>query len=193
MTPVECGAVVKFMLAGFPAQRQKMTDDDIRAMTKFYYGGLYDLEVGPVETAITRLGRTARFIPTVAEIREAVGVVHHGEQSPAVKAWGAVQRAMHERGAYRTPGVDFVIADPVAADVVRDIGWEAMCTGLPDHIRSRFMDGYAAKQKLARTIAQASTGGKNPALGASRATPDRIGAAPLAQLVAAIKPEDTEP
>lgn len=192
MTTDEVRDVVKYLLAGYPAQRSKMKPDDAVRMYAFYCTGLADLDDPKVVlAAIDRLAKTARFIPTVAEIREAVGVVHHGEQSPASKAWGAVARAMHDQGAYRTPGVDFLIADPIAADVVRDIGWESMCTGLPDHIRSRFMDGYAERQKLERKVAQVSPGGVNRALG-SRATPDRIGGATIAQLVAHVKPDGVE-
>lgn len=189
----ECGAVVKFMLAGFPAQRQKMSDADVDAMTEFYYGGLADLDAEVVKAAISRLGRTAKFIPTVAEIREAVGVVHHGEQLPAVIAWGEIHNLIRSKGYYRTPGVDFQITDPIAAEVVRSIGWSDMCASeSPDHIRARFMDGYAQASKLARKEAAALPGGKSPAL-ASRATADRIGGgATLAQLMPAVKPEDDE-
>lgn len=193
MNARECGDVVKFMLAGFPAQRQRMRDDDVAAMTAFYFAGLVDLDADVAKAAITRLARTAKFIPTVAEIREAVGVVHHGEQPPAVIAWGEVHKFMSSKGAYRTPGVDFTFSDQLTAEVVRSIGWEAMCTGSPDHIRSRFLDGYAAAAKLARKDAAASTGGRGGKMLASRATPDRLGTgASIAQLVAHVKPEEGE-
>lgn len=168
MTIRECGAVVKFMLAGFPAQRARMTEEDVEAMTAFYFAGLQDLDVEPVKAAIGRLGRTAKFLPVVAEIREAVGVVHHGEQSPAIVAWGEVHGFMRSKGYMRQPGVDFAISDPIAREVVCSLGWEDMCSASTDHIRARFLDGYALAAKLARKVAAASDGGKNPALGPPR-------------------------
>lgn len=195
MTPAECGAVVKYMLAGFPAQRQKMRDEDITAMTAFYYAGLADLDAAVVKKAIERVARTAEFIPTVAVIRKAVGVVHHGEESAAAIAWGEVHRFMGSKGAYRTPGVDFEFSDPLVAKIVRSIGWESMCTGATDHIRARFMDAYEQTQKIERAAAQVATGGKNAELGAARprATIERQGThASLGQLVAMVRP-DGEP
>lgn len=193
MTNQEAAEVVKFILAGFPAQRQKMSDDDVRGMVAFYAAGLADLDADVARKAVTRVGATAKFIPTVAEIREAVGVVHHGEQPPAVIAWGEVHKFMGSKGAYRTPGVDFVFADPLTAEVVRAIGWEAMCTGLPDHIRSRFLDGYALLAKDARKIAAVSAGGRNPELGAPR-TRERIEQPrTLEQLLAQVDIDDKDP
>lgn len=183
MTTDEATDVVRFLLAGFPAQRQRMSADDVRGMLAFYAAGLADLEADAARTAITRLAATAKFIPTVAEIREAVGVVHHGEQQPSVIAWGEIHDLMRKKGYYRQPGVDFEITDPIAKEVVRSIGWEDMCAGATDHIRARFLDGYVHAQKLARKVAQQSTGGKNPALGAPRSNERIEGPRTLEQLM----------
>jgi hypothetical protein len=188
MNAREIEQIFTLVLAGWPAQRSKLSEQDVQAMAMFYADGLSDLDFAATKHALLRLGRTAKFIPNVADIREAVGVVHHGEQSPAIIAWGEIHKLLSTKGAYRTPGVDFEITDPVAREVCRSIGWEAMCTGLPDHIRSRFLDGYGASAKLVRKEVAAADGARSTAL-PIRATGERLGrGATLKQLMSALEP-----
>jgi len=179
VTLEQAAEVVKFALAGYPGQRSRMTSDDVKGMVMFYAAGLEDVDVDVARAAITRLALTVKFIPTVAEIREAVGAVHHGEQSPAMVAWDSVHRAIREKGIYRRPGVDFHWNDPVVAAVVASIGWEDLCSGAQDHIRARFIDGYAQISRDLRKQAALSEGGKHPTLPAgtvvSHARIDREG------------------
>lgn len=192
MNARELEQIFNLVLAGWPAQRAKLSEQDVQAMAMFYADGLSDLDFAATKKALMRLGRTAKFIPNVADIREAVGVEHHGEQSPAIIAWGEIHKLMGSKGAYKTPGVDFQITDPIAREVQRSIGWEAMCTGETNHIRARFLDGYAVAAKLARKEAAAADGARSPML-PMRASPERLErGATVKQLMSAIVP-DGEP
>lgn len=156
--------LVTFMLAGYPVQRSKMTEADVRAMIAFYAAGLCDLDYDQVKRAMTRLGRSSEFIPPVAAIRAACVVTQHGARKTGVEAWGAVDKAMSQMGAYRTHGVDFRFSDPITTRVVRSLGWEDMCVALPDHIRSRFITAYDEIARQERTEAQVAAGARSPML-----------------------------
>jgi len=169
-----------------------MSEKDVRAMVAFYSAGLQDLDKEVVEAAIIRLAATAKFIPTIAEIREAVGVVHHGEVSPAAMAWGEIHGFIRNKGSWKRPGVDFVISDPISREIVKAMGWEDICASTnPDALSSRFMHAYTEMSKAARKEAALSPGGKNHALPASksRARIEREGQArTLGLLVGVVNP-----
>jgi hypothetical protein len=161
MTSQEFRNLFTMLLAAWTTQRQKMSNDDVRGMAAIYTAGLADLDAGIVRDAVQRLVRTSVYMPTVAEIRQAAGVVIHGQQDTGVDQWGSVVRAIREQGMYKQPGADFKFNDPITDRVVRALNWRELCAS--DHAaavadRARFIDAYNQIAKLERTEAQANDG-----------------------------------
>jgi hypothetical protein len=160
MTREEVREVFQLVLAGWPTQRQRLLDADLRAMTAMYTLGLIDLEYKLVQQALGRLVRTSEWMPTVAAIRDAVGVVAHGRKPTGAEAWGEVVAAMKRYGSHRTPGNEFTFNDPIVARVVRMFGWRDLCASDNAHAdRARFIDAYDRISMQERVEAQASPGG----------------------------------
>lgn len=162
MKTSEIEKVLTLILASWSTQRQRMNDDDIRAFTASYAAGLADLDHDLVKGAVGRLVRTSKFLPTVAEIREAAGVLAHGTRTTGAQAWGAVVRALKSCGSHRTPGVDFHFQDPITRELVSSFGWSELCaSGTIGHAadRARFIEAYDQIAKSDRVEAQASDGG----------------------------------
>jgi len=165
MSPDQIQEIFTLILSAWPTQRQRMSKRDVAGMAITYVAGLSDLNYELTKVAMIRLTHTHEWIPTIAAIREAVGVIVHGQRKTGIEAWGSVHRAQQDQGSHRTLGVDFTFADPITAAVVRQIGWLEICaSSQPDHIRARFIDAYEEISKQERVEAQASPGAVTPAL-----------------------------
>jgi hypothetical protein len=104
---------------------------------------LADLDYAVANAAAERLIATSKWIPTIAEIREACLAITAGPKVPGGEAWGAVMRAIGRFGAYRTPGVEFNLEDPIAQRCVLSLGWRELClseNAIAD--RARFIELY---------------------------------------------------
>jgi hypothetical protein len=159
MSPDQAAQIVHRALASYPTQRQRMTREDIAGMMVAYTAGLQDLEFELVRSALDRVVRSSQWLPTIAELRSAAGVLVHGVQKTGAEAWGSVLRAVGEKGSHRTPGVDFTFNDPITRRVVTALGWVNLCKSedlTPD--RARFIDAYEQIAKNERVEAKASPG-----------------------------------
>lgn len=159
MTATESREVVRMILSGWPAQRQRMSAEDTQGMALFYAAGLEDIDVAAARAAIIRLARTSEWMPTVAAIRAAAITNELGARRAGAEAWGEVLAAMRTKGSHRYPGVDFWFDDAVTQRVVRALGWADLCASdnsVAD--RARFIEAYDQITKTERTEAQASPG-----------------------------------
>lgn len=205
MTDIEAAEVVKLLFALYPTQRRSMSAKDAEMFTSVCMDAFADLEAGAARAAITRLAMTAKWLPTIAEIREAVGIVHHGDRRDGISAWGDVLELHGFRN--REALADF---DPLVIEVCQRFGWiewRTLWRAGQDieqwHVvhgenesadRARFVEAYDKAAMKQRKDAQVSPGGKNPNLldrRHSHATIEREGAGKsIAQLVAAVKPKE---
>jgi len=153
VTELEARGVLKLLAAAYPAQRQRMSNDDVRAMAAIYTAGLLDLDADRARAAVNRLVKSSKWIPTIAEIREAAVDVAHGPRSPAGVAWGMARRL----SSYRFEE-DLAELDPLMRLCLESLGmikWRELwrgaetirqwcvCTG--DHEvsdRAKFIDLY---------------------------------------------------
>lgn len=143
MTEAEAQKLVTVLVTAFPttmvrlsAEQQKLTMGTFRRM-------LGDLDYPVANAAVERLLATAKFMPTVAEMRDTALSLTAGELTAGGEAWGSVLKAIAEQGAYRVPGTDFVFRDPVTAQCVASLGWQNLC--LSDNQpseRARFIELY---------------------------------------------------
>lgn len=124
----------------------KFTDDQARLyllMTK-------DIPAPVLVKAIEALIKESPFLPTVAEIRsraEALYKAAQGREPPdAGRGWGEVVREISHTGYYGKPH----FSDPVAAEVVRRMGWKEICASPADEtgvLRGQFLKMYAMLQE----------------------------------------------
>lgn len=168
MTGSEIKQLFKLVLSGWATQRSRLDEGDIANMTKLYTAGLMDLDYGVAEAAVIRIVHTSKFLPTVAEIREAAGVVKHGNQRTGMEAWGEVLQKIRTFGLRRdstpTRG-EFFFADPITERVVLAMNWEVLCAGEGDQItadRARFIAAYDRIAETERSNAASSPNMASP-------------------------------
>jgi hypothetical protein len=135
VTRKEATQIVAMLQGAFP-QRQ-LPDSTIEV----YAMALADLDFELARAAVMRLVQTSRFLPTIAEIREAAVRDRVSLPTPE-EAWGIVRRAIGQHGSYRVPVFD---CDEIH-DAVRDIGWKEICLSeQPASTRARFIDAYKSR------------------------------------------------
>ncbi len=176
MTELEVRDVLKLIAAAYPTQRQRMSNDDVRAMAAVYTAGLLDLDRDRVRAAIDRLVKSSRFIPTIAEIREAAVDVAHGARAPGGEAWGRCLAMIGRYGSHRLPGIDFEVSDPALLATIRALGWSALCNSDNQHAdRARFVELYDQLAKGERKEAAIAPGATSRALPQRTTEQRRIG------------------
>lgn len=145
MNANETKSIFRLVIAGWPTQRQKLSDEDITQMAMLYTAGLADLDYEAARAAVVRIARTAKWMPTIADICEAVMVVQTGHRRTGAEAWGDVLKAIRKYGWVRSPGLDFRFDDPIVARVVNALGWQDLCHSEGAMIaadRARFIESY---------------------------------------------------
>jgi hypothetical protein len=137
MTQAEAAKLVAVLMAAYPTNRATAQTSGI------YERMLADLDYPAANAAIERLLATAKWMPTVAEIRETTLTLAVGEQKPGGEAWGAVLKAIGREGYDRKPGVDFVFSDPVTMRCVQLMQWGKLCASENETAdRARFIELY---------------------------------------------------
>lgn len=152
MTPIQAKKLIASMAVCYPVN--KLDDDGIAVYVRM----ILDLDYDAGNAAIARLIATCKFTPTIAEIREATLAIAIGEQRPGGHAWGEVTREaqricnLSESEVCADPSLTKPrIADPVAVEAARSLGWAAIRNRLEsDEVatRARFIELY---DKLAAT------------------------------------------
>jgi len=117
------------------------------ATSAAYERQLADLDYAAAQAAIERLLNTCRFLPTIAEIREAATEMTLGPRRLGGEAWGDVNAEVRRVGRYGLPSFE----DPLTAEAVRQMGWLSLCDSTNEVAdRARFVelyDGLAARQR----------------------------------------------
>lgn len=143
MTKAQAIQLVMLVRASFRVGPQ-MLDETAR----IYEDMILDLDFELAKAAIGRLIQSSKFLPSIAEIREAARETTQGPARSGAEAWGDVVQAIRLVGAYRSPK----FADPIVAHAVASLGWLALC--LDDNepaLRARFIEAYEAAAKRERT------------------------------------------
>ena len=124
----------------------KLTDEQ----AKLYLIMTNDIPEPVLLKSIEALIKESRFLPTVAEIRSRAAALYNsaqGKEPPdAGRGWGEVVREISRTGYYGRPQ----IRDPVAAEVVRRMGWKEICSSPADQtgvLRGQFLKMYAMLQE----------------------------------------------
>lgn len=139
MTNQEISQLVFMLFAAFPQSEGKQTAERLR----IYKECLGDLDFEQARVAIVRVIQTSKFLPTIAEVREAARVVAQGPRRTGLEAWGDAVAAIGTFGSYRSP----VFRDPLVAKAVACLGWREVCLGENESaLRARFIESYEAMQ-----------------------------------------------
>ncbi len=89
-----------------------------------YCDMLADLPYDAAKTAVMKIIKTAKFFPTIAEIREATLRQMPGVNPPTPpEAWANVADQLQQCGTWHTPA----FAHPLIAQAVRTMGWYDLC------------------------------------------------------------------
>lgn len=131
-----------------------------------YASALEDLPVEAAAKAIDRLRRTSKFLPSVAEIREAATAQLHGPRKTGAEAFGELNEARRRFGPYRecrfnpkTGSLQWRTPwPPLSPDVERAMtltwgSWTECCTVPGDHDvsdRARFIAAYEGQSERER-------------------------------------------
>jgi hypothetical protein len=137
MTEGQVSKLVAVLAASYPAAKGDA------GTVAAYQRMLGDLDYPAANAAVERLIATSKWLPTVAEIREATLALNVGEIRPGGEAWGDVPRAIRRYGYMRTPGQDFDFDDPAVAAAVKAMSWQELCSSenaVAD--RARFIELY---------------------------------------------------
>lgn len=164
MTDLQAKRLVAALAAAFP--NNKLTDDSMRVYVRM----LADLDFEATNAGIARLVATAKFPPTIAEIRESTKTMESGDVRAGGEAWGDLLKAISRRGRNRQPGQDFVFDDPVVAEVVAALNWRELCDSENQEAdRARFIQLY---DKLAANRRRSEQSESLPAVRRYRALQD---------------------
>jgi hypothetical protein len=165
VTAEETAHVLRLIGACYATQRQRMSQQDARAMAAAYTAGLADLEFSRVRAAVERLVKSSKWIPTIAEIREAAVDVAHGACIPGGQAWGRCLAMIRCYGSHRRPGIDFAVDDPLLQATIRAFGWLDLCQSTNPHAdRARFIELYDELSKSERKEAAIAPSATSTAL-----------------------------
>ncbi len=141
MTPLEAAELFRDIVAAYPNANVSERASEV------YETMLADVDARAARAAAARLLATSRFMPTIAEIREAAAELTLGPRRLGGEAWGDVGMAVRRYGRNRTPE----FADPLVAEAVRQLGWLSICDSTNDVAdRARFIelyDGLAQRER----------------------------------------------
>lgn len=197
MTKTEAMKIVCVLFGSFPNARFNAQNFES------YADGIVELDATTCGAAAQRLIRTSKFLPTIAEIREACTAQTHGSVRSGESAWGELMLAKRKHGYdYGPIDVQRRLRDPIFSDpLIKQClnlwgGWSAFALADDEAAdRARFIALFAS---LAGRERQDLTAGKAlpspqrtgpvlaPAMSIARAEPRAP--MPVAELMAALTP-----
>ncbi|TEB15158.1 Loader and inhibitor of phage G40P [Pelotomaculum sp. FP] len=131
--------LVAIALANFP----HLQDKDMGPTVVLWMKILSDIPYDVVQAALAKVLATAKFWPTVAEIREAAAAISSPFILSPAEAWGQVIKAVQEYGYYRS-GEGLATLDKTVQKAVQAFGgFREICMSENiDVVRAQFMRMY---------------------------------------------------
>lgn len=138
MTKIEATQLVAVLVGSYPSAHIERTHIDA------YVSGIVDLDAKAALSAVDRIRRTSKFLPSIAEIREACTAVQHGPRRTGVEAYSEVTAAIRYHGRDYGQGSP-KFRDPLIAQCLGIWGsWNDCCNAPPNDpsARARFIEMY---------------------------------------------------
>jgi hypothetical protein len=138
MTKPEASQLVAILFGSYPSAHIERTHVDA------YVSGIVDLPANVAAEAVTRLRRTSKFLPAIAEIREACAAQTHGPARSGEEAYAELMLAVNRHGRDYGQGAP-KFRDPI---ITRCLGiwgtWNDVCGSPVDDPggRARFIELY---------------------------------------------------
>lgn len=136
----ESAEIVTMLLGAYPNARTSSCTSQV------YETMLADLDVETARAAVTKLIATSKWMPTVAEVREAATEVVSGPVRSGADAWLDVVSEIRRVGSYGAPWFD----DALTTSIVKRWGWRALCETAAAPERARFIETYDGLARQAR-------------------------------------------
>lgn len=183
MTEIEAQKIVTMLVTAYPTTLAKLDSEQRSDTRRVYREMIIDIEPQVAAQAVRGLLATSKFLPSIAELREACMIIKYGRRRPGGDAWGDVIKALKRYGYTRTPGRDFQFEDPLVARAVSAFGWSELC-GSDNAVadRARFIELYDQLTGNNRSDTQVAAGVTAPELETS-AVDRRLVAKPFRELV----------
>jgi hypothetical protein len=146
MTRNEASQLIAILFASYPSAHVERTHVDA------YVSGIIDLPASDAGESVTRLRRTSKFLPTVAEIRAACAAQTHGVARTGEEAYAELTRAVRIHGRDYGQGTP-KFGDPLIAQCLGVWGsWNDLCGSPGDDPggRARFIELYGELVTRAR-------------------------------------------
>lgn len=147
MNEKEALSLVGIALANFPTLQEK----DMRPTAALWAKMLSDVPYQIAEQALLYVLSTAKFFPTIAEIREAVVKITTPEMPSPMEAWAIGRKIAKKYSPARMMDGDFEKAKEETPEiiwrVIQYIGWRDFCFYGDDYMRSRFLKTYEVEVK----------------------------------------------
>lgn len=177
MTEREASEIVLMLATAFRGDLRGMNEREVAAWGAVYRRGIADMVFDEAKAGVERLIKGSKFMPRVAEIREAVVTATRGQRRTGAEAWGDVKK-LHSRFSIHRHPQDADYTDELVRQVVQSFGWAELCNSenqVSD--RARFIEAYEQLAVQGRIEAQISAGAAAPALPSRTGQPLRLGAA----------------
>lgn len=138
MTRDEVIKLLAWAVANFPSMQER----DLRPTAELWYKILGDLPYEIAEAALIKVLATAKYFPTVAEIREAAASIALPSLLSPADAWNVLTAAINRYGFYRRQEA-LASLPPEVRKAVECLGWESVChSEEPEIVRAQFMRVY---------------------------------------------------
>lgn len=143
MTKKEIGKLLTIAAANFPGMSQR----DLGPTAMLWEKMLSDMDYELAEAALIKVLSTAKYFPTVGEIREAAAQLSQPAVLTAAEAWGEVMTALRKYGLYNWDDAERWMT-PSVAKMVKRFGWWELCHAENiDVIRGQFMRAWEQHAK----------------------------------------------
>ncbi|MEW6726887.1 MAG: replicative helicase loader/inhibitor [Bacillota bacterium] len=149
MTKLEVGRLIAAAAANWPQLQER----DLAPTAALWERMLADIPYELAERALAKVLATARFFPTVAEIRSAALELTQGRRKTAAEAWDEVTQAMRRYG-YYSEAEALASMTPEVAAMCQRFGWRDMCSCEDvEVLRGQFRKAWEAQQDAEREMA----------------------------------------
>lgn len=166
MNEKEALNLVGLALANFPSLQER----DMRPTAVLWLKVLKDIPYQTAEKALVYVLSTAKYFPTVAEIREAVIKISAPDMPTPMEAWGQVMDAIRKYDPYENngnPASPYKNMHSLVAKITKAIGWYELrtCENI-GVMRAHFIKAYEIEMKRAQeraligNLVQLPTGNK---------------------------------
>lgn len=179
MTKSEVIKLIGVATACFPSMMSK--EVDLRPAAEAWYAMLGDMDYPLAEAALKKVIATAKFFPTIAEIREAAASLTPTDMPDGERAWDEFLREKRNHGyldapqSLRTPGDSGIVSfrepwdfsHPAIGATVKAMygSWQASYETMQDEMlgvdRKHFIDMFKTITKRQREMTQLPTSVQN--------------------------------